>query len=117
MEINQLLKLVVDKGASDLHLRVDSRPVLRIDGKLIPQDDFPQVTSHEAERLFEQITTQEQRDTFLRDKELDFAYTLSRLARFRVNILSQRKTIRIACRMVSFKIPTIDELDLPQICT
>ncbi len=116
MEINQLLKLVVDKGASDLHLRVDSRPVLRIDGKLIPQDDFPQVTSHEAERLFEQITTQEQRDTFLKDKELDFAYTLSRLARFRVNILSQRKTISIACRMVSFGIPTIDELELPQIC-
>lgn len=116
MEIDQLLKLVVDKGASDLHLRVDSHPVLRIDGKLIPQDDFPRVTTHEVEKLFEQITTQEQRDTFLRDKELDFAYTLGRLARFRVNILYQRETISIACRMVPFGIPTIDELELPQIC-
>jgi twitching motility protein PilT len=116
MEIDQLLKLVVDKGASDLHLRVDSCPVLRIDGKLVPQDDFPRVTRPEVERLFEQITTQEQRDTFHRDKELDFAYTLDRLARFRVNILWQRKTISIACRMVPFRVPTIDELELPQIC-
>lgn len=116
MEIDKLLKLVVDQGASDLHLRVDSRPVLRIDGKLIPQDNFPQVTHHEAKKLFEQITNQQQRDTFLRDKELDFAYTLDKLARFRVNILWQRKTISIACRMVSFEVPSIDELELPQIC-
>ena len=116
MEIDELLKLVVDKGASDLHLRVDSRPVLRVDGKLVPQGDFPQITSNEIERLFEQITTQEQRDTFYRDKELDFAYTIDTLARFRVNALWQRKTISIACRMVPFRVPTIDELHLPQIC-
>jgi len=116
MEIDHLLKLVVDKGASDLHLRVDSRPVLRIDGRLVPQDDFPQVTNHEAKRLFEQITNNEHRDTFLRDKELDFAYTLDGLARFRVNILWQRKTISIACRMVPFGVPSIDELELPQVC-
>ncbi|MBE9482203.1 MAG: PilT/PilU family type 4a pilus ATPase [Chloroflexi bacterium] len=116
MEIDELLKLVVDQGASDLHLRVDSRPVLRIDGKLIPQDNFPQLTHHETKKLFEQITNQQQRDTFLRDKELDFAYTLDNLARFRVNILWQRKTISIACRMVSFEVPSIDELELPQIC-
>ena len=116
MEINQLLKLVVDKGASDLHLRVDSHPVLRIDGKLIPQVDFPRLTDHKVERLFEQITTQEQRDTFYTDKELDFAYTLGRLARFRVNIIWQKKTISIACRTVPFAVPTIDELELPQVC-
>jgi twitching motility protein PilT len=116
MEINQLLKLVVDKGASDLHLRVDSRPVLRIDGRLIPQADFPVLTSDEVERLFEQIATQEQRDAFYRDKELDFAYSMERLARFRVNLLWQRRTISIACRMVPFQVPTIDELELPQVC-
>ena len=116
MDIDKLLKLAVDNGASDLHLRVDSRPVLRIDGKLIPQDNFPQVTHNEVKKLFEQITNQQQRDTFLRDKELDFAYTLDNLARFRVNILWQRKTISIACRMVSFEVPSIDELELPQIC-
>ena len=116
MDIDKLLKLAVDNGASDLHLRVDSRPVLRIDGKLIPQDNFPQVTHHEVKKLFEQITNQQQRDTFIRDKELDFAYTLDNLARFRVNILWQRKTISIACRMVSFEVPSIDELELPQIC-
>jgi len=116
MEINQLLKLAADKGASDLHLRVDSRPVLRIDGKLMPQDDFPVVTQYEAKKLFEQITNNEQRDAFLRDKELDFAYTLDNLARFRINILWQRKTISIACRLVPFTVPSIDGLELPQIC-
>jgi twitching motility protein PilT len=116
MEIDDLLNLVIDKGASDLHLRVDSRPVLRIDGKLIPQDNFPPLTEDEVEKLFEQITSKEQRDTFWGDKELDFAYTLDKLARFRVNILWQRKTISIACRMVSFGVPSIDELELPQIC-
>ncbi|MBM4462294.1 MAG: type IV pilus twitching motility protein PilT [Chloroflexi bacterium] len=116
MEIDQLLRLAMGKRASDLHLRVGSCPVLRIDDKLTPQNDLPQITNHEAERLFEQITTQEQRDAFSRDKELDFAYTLEGVARFRVSVLWQRKTISIACRMVPLQVPTIDELELPEIC-
>jgi twitching motility protein PilT len=116
MEIDQLLKLVIDKGASDLHLRVNSCPVLRIDGKLIPQRDFPPINSVEVESLFKQITTEEQRETLFRDRELDFAYTLANVARFRVNVLWQRKTISIACRMVPFTVPTIDELELPKVC-
>lgn len=116
MKIEELLKLMVDKGASDIHLRVPSPPVLRIDGVLITQDDMPPLTAKDIEWQFEQITNQEQRNTFLREMELDFAYSLPGLARFRVSVIKQRGTLSIAFRRVPFEIPSIDQLGLPQIC-
>jgi len=116
MDINVLLKLLVDMGGSDLHLRVGNPPVFRIDGRLSQQNDSPPITNDDATRMFEQLTAQEQRDRFYIDKELDFAYALGDSARFRVNVMWQRKTISIACRMVPFEVPSIDELELPQIC-
>jgi twitching motility protein PilT len=115
MEINELLKLMVDKGASDLHLKIPSRPVLRIDGALIPQDDLPPITVKAIEDIFERITVPEHRAVFLKTHELDFAYSIPGLARFRVNVLRQRGTMGIAFRYVPFTVPTIDELRLPQI--
>jgi len=112
----ELFELMVDKGASDLHLKVPSPPVLRIDGVLIPQEDLPPLTAENVESAFEQVTTQEQRVAFLRELELDFAYSVPGLARFRVNVLQQRGTISLAFRLVPFTIPSIDELGLPQIC-
>jgi len=61
MQINELLHLTVEKGASDLHLRVPSPPVLRIDGALIPQEDLPPLTPKDIELAFQDITTPEQR--------------------------------------------------------
>lgn len=116
MDILELLWRMKEKGASDLHIRVPVPPVLRIDGELVPQTDLPPVTPEYAENVFKQITTPEQREKFYQDKELDFAYGVSKLARFRVNVLLQRGTISIAFRMIPFDIPTIDELGLPQIC-
>lgn len=115
-QVTELLKLTVDKKASDLHLRVPSPPVLRIDGALVPQDDLPPVTTEDVEMIFEYITTPEQRNTFLSELELDFAYSVPKLARFRVSVMKQRSTISIAFRMVPFKVFTIDELGLPNIC-
>ncbi len=114
-QIDELLKLMVDEGASDLHLKVPSPPVLRIDGVLIPQEDWPPVTPKDIEMAFEHITTQSQGETFLREMELDFAYSLPGLARFRVNALKQRGTWGLAFRLVPFVILSIDELGLPQI--
>jgi twitching motility protein PilT len=114
MEINELLKLMVDKKASDMHLRVPSPPVLRIDGMLIPQDDLPPLAAKDIEMAFERITTPEQRSVFLKEKELDFAYSVAGLARFRVNIMRQRGTISIAFRLVPFDVLSVDELGLPQ---
>ena len=116
MQIDELLKLVVDKGATDLHLKVPSPPVLRIDGMLILQEDLPPLTVKDIEFVFEQVTIQEQRDAFVRERELDFAYSVPGLARFRVSALRQRGTVSLAFRLVSIKVPSIDELGLPQIC-
>lgn len=115
MEIDELLKLVVDKGASDLHLKVPNPPVLRIAGVLKPQEDLSPLAPKDIEWVFEQITTQEQKVAFLRDPELDFAYSIPGVARFRVNVLKQRGTIGLVFRVVPFGVPTIDELKLPQL--
>ena len=115
MQIDELLKLMVNKGASDLHLTVPSSPVLRIDGELIPQRDLPPVTAKDIQLALEQITTQDQRSAFDREWELDCAYSLPGLARFRVNALRQRGVISLALRFVPFHIPSIDEWGLPQI--
>lgn len=116
MQIEELLRLTVDKGASDLHLRVPSPPVLRIDGVLVPQEDLSPLNAKDIELIFQDITTPEQRSAFLKNLELDLAYSVSGLARFRVSVLQQRGTMSIAFRQVSFTIPTIDELGLPQLC-
>jgi len=116
VQINKLLKLMVDKGASDLHIAVPSSPILRIQGELITQEDLPPVTQEDAASIFEQITTEEQKATFRKKLELDFAYSVSGLSRFRVNALQQRGSVGLAFRFVPFRIPSIDELALPQIC-
>ncbi len=115
MEVKELLKLMVNKGASDLHLTVPSPPVLRIDGELVPQDDLPAVDAGDIEAAFEQVATQEQRAVFASEWELDLAYTMPGLARFRVNALRQRGVTSLAFRFVPFYIPSIDEWGLPPI--
>ena len=116
MDIHDLLRLVVDKGASDLHLRVPSPPVLRIDGSIVPQDDLPPVTAEDLQVALDHVTTEEQRDIFMRDKELDCAYSAPGLARFRLSVLQQRGTLSLAFRAVTFEVPSIEEMGLPEVC-
>ena len=115
MQINDLLKMMVDKKASDLHLKVACVPALRIDGALVRQEQLPVIDLKDIESVFQQVTTPEQRMTFMLDHELDFAYAVPGLARFRVNILQQRGTMGFVFRLVPFRISSIDELGLPQI--
>lgn len=112
----EILELVVEKGATDLHVKVPSPPVLRIDSVLVPQEEWPSFTIQDIEAIFEQITSEEQREVFNREQELDFAYSVPGLVRFRVSALQQRGTMSLAFRRVPHKVPTIDELALPQIC-
>ena len=116
MDIENLLRLMVSKEASDLHLRVFTSPVLRIDGDLITQSDLSPLTIDDVNVIFEHITSPEQREVFYTTKELDFAYSVKGLARFRVSVLRQRGTISMVFRQVPFKIFTVDELKLPQLC-
>jgi twitching motility protein PilT len=115
MDVNELLKSMVNKGASDLHLTVSSPPVLRIDGDLIPQRDLAPLTPKDIELALEQVAAEEQRAVFDREWELDFAYSVPGLARFRVNVLRQRGVMSLAFRFVPFYVPSIDEWGLPQI--
>jgi twitching motility protein PilT len=116
MEIIELLKLMVEKRASDLHLRVPSPPVFRVDGELAIQEESPPLTAEDIEAAFEYITSQDQRSRFHLEKDLDFAYSVPGVARFRVSAMRQRGTISLVFRLVPFKVFTIDELALPQIC-
>ena len=90
MDIHELLRLTVERGASDVHLRVLSPPVLRVDGALMPLGDLPGVTPHDMKEALQQITTEAQRETFDTELELDLPYSVPGLARFRVNAFLQR---------------------------
>jgi twitching motility protein PilT len=116
LHIDELLSLTVYKNASDLHITVPSPPILRIEGKLVPQQDLPALKPNDVQAIFEQITNAEQRETFHKRMELDFAYSIPGLARFRVNAMQQRGSMSLAFRLVRSKIPSIDELGLPQVC-
>jgi twitching motility protein PilT len=115
MKIDLLLRIMVTKNASDLHLRVGSPPILRIDGKLAAIADSQPLTIEDTEAVFESISTPERRKVFAAELELDLAYSASGIGRFRINVLRQRGTLAFAIRLVPFKIPTIDQLNLPQI--
>ena len=116
MQVENLLRLMTEKESSDLHLRVPGPPVFRIDGALIPQKELSLLSPEDLKEAFRQITTTKQRETFYRDLELDFSYSLSGVARFRVNAMLQRGTLSIAFRRVPFELPNIDKLQLPQLC-
>jgi twitching motility protein PilT len=83
---------------------------------LIPQDDLQPLAPKDIVTVFEQISTNEHRAAFHSERELDFAYSIPGLARFRVNALQQRGTMSLAFRLVPFEVPSIDELELPQVC-
>ncbi|MEW6233634.1 MAG: type IV pilus twitching motility protein PilT [Chloroflexota bacterium] len=116
MGIQDMLRRMIEVNASDLHLKVASRPVLRINGQLVVGEDMPVQTPKSLEEIFAAIATLEQQEALQREKELDFAYSVPDLARFRVNACWQRGTLSLAFRSVHWKIPSIAELGLPEIC-
>ncbi len=116
MDIQRLLHLAGEKGASDLHLLVPAIPTLRINGILTPVEGEPALTPKDTLEAFESITTEKQRERFYNDLELDFAYSLPGVARFRVNIALQRGSICLALRCVPVEVPTIDQFGLPEVC-
>ncbi len=116
MKIEELLRLMVDRRASDLHLRVRRPPILRIDGVLQVMEDMPHITPSDLKEAFEHVANESQRDRFHHDMELDLAYGIRGMARFRINVFMQRDTLSLAIRRVPYVVPTVDELGLPEIC-
>ena len=115
MDIFELLHGASLKGASDLHLVVSSPPLLRVNGALIAVDRAEILTPNDISRAFLQITTPEQRESFHKNLELDFNYTLAEVGHLRCNAAQQRGAISLAVRLLPAKVPTIDEMELPQI--
>ena len=116
MHIDELLKIMVEKNASDLHIRVGSPPMVRIFGKLSAIKDWSPITVSDSESIFESLTTPTHKKMFAESLELDCAYSVSGTGRFRVNVLRQRGTLAFAIRLVPINIPTIDKLQVPLIC-
>ena len=112
--IDDLLRIVVEKGASDLHLCAGVPPVIRLDGRLVPTN-YEKATPQDTQRLMYDILTDEQIQRFESTLELDFSYSLGKMARFRVNVYRDRGAVAAAFRLIPTRIPTIRELNLPPV--
>lgn len=115
MDILALLGTAHSKRATDLHMGVGSPATFRIDGSLQPANGVVPLTAEDVNEAFLQLTTPEEREHFHRNLELDFGYTLAGVGRLRCNAAQQRGSITLAIRLLAPRIPTIDELELPQI--
>ena len=110
--VDDLLAIVVERGASDLHVCVGVPPILRIDGQLAPLN-YERFNPIHSQRMLYDILTDEQIQRFEDMWELDFSYSLPDISRFRVNIFKDKGNVAAAFRLIPMKIPTIRELNLP----
>jgi twitching motility protein PilT len=115
MDISALLHKAKSLGASDLHLVVDSPPLLRINGSLQTPLEKTLLTADDMSQALLRITTPQEREEFHQRLELDFGFTMAGVGRLRCNAAQQRGTISLAIRLLPEQIPTIDELGLPPI--
>ncbi|MBI5641555.1 MAG: Flp pilus assembly complex ATPase component TadA, partial [Nitrospirae bacterium] len=112
--IYDLLKVMIEKGASDLHITTGSPPRLRVDGKLVPLD-FPALSPVETKSLCYSILTDSQKHKFEENNELDLSFGVKGLSRFRGNVFMQRGAVAGAFRTIPFEIKTFQDLGLPEI--
>jgi twitching motility protein PilT len=112
--LHQLLKAMIEKGASDLHITTSSPPQLRIDGKLHPLK-MPPLSASETKQLCYSILTDAQKHRFEEHNELDLSFGVRGLSRFRANVFMQRGAVAGAFRAIPFKIMTFEELGLPRV--
>lgn len=114
-DLHGLLRLALERRASDLHLKVGAPPVLRIDHQLVPIQDRPCLTQADLETTVSLVTTEPQRQRFAQRRELDLSYGVAELGRFRANLFQQRGMVGVAFRVIPLKVETIEELNLPPI--
>jgi twitching motility protein PilT len=115
VDINSLLHIAVSSGASDLHLKVGSYPMMRVSGTLVVASEEKRLERSDTESMAGVLFSEEQRDKFRRAQEVDLAYSLPGLGRFRVNVFQQRGTVGLVLRVIPMRIKTIDELGLPPV--
>jgi len=115
MVLDEILRKAIEMGASDIHLKVPLPPVTRIGGVLAPMRGEERLTPDEVRRVALSIMNERQREVFTKTKELDMAYGVSKLGRFRVNVFSQRDSIAMVFRAIPSEPPMIKDLNLPPI--
>ncbi|HEY4485056.1 MAG TPA: type IV pilus twitching motility protein PilT [Nitrospiria bacterium] len=115
VNINDLLKLALDRRASDLHLKVGNHPIVRVDGHLVPLEEHSKLTQEDAVNIAFSLMTTAQKEKFKQKNELDLAHSAPGMGRFRVNVFQQRGTVGLVFRVVPTKIMTIEELNLPPV--
>jgi twitching motility protein PilT len=115
LHINDLLKISTDRGASDLHLKVGSHPVIRVDGRLIPLTEQKRMMQEDTIAMAFSIMSARQKQKFKDNFEIDMAYSVPGLGRFRCSVFQQRGTVGLVLRVIPVKILTIKDLLLPQV--
>jgi len=115
MHVNDLLKTATEAGASDLHLKVGSFPMMRINGQLVPASEEKRLTHDDTVAMAAAVMSSAQRQKFKEVQEVDLAYSVPSLGRFRCNVFQQRGSIGLVLRVIPVRIKTIDELGLPHV--
>jgi twitching motility protein PilT len=115
MDVNDLLKEAHSQGASDIHLKVGSYPILRINGELSPLSAEKRLSQEDTLKMAFAVMSPGQREIFKKKNDIDLAYSVPGLGRFRCNVFIQRGTVGLVFRVIPMRIPTIDELLLPDI--
>jgi twitching motility protein PilT len=113
LRMADLLKSMVARGASDIHLHAGAAPHMRLDGALLPFEGIPALTPDQTEQIATAMMTESQRELFVHRHELDFAFTIPSVARFRCNVMRQRGSVGVVLRVVADAIPSFEALGLP----
>ena len=116
MNIDDLLATAMERRASDLHLKVGNYPHLRIDGDLVPLTDQPRISAEDMLTMAFSMMSARQKQKFKETAEIDMAYGVAGLGRFRVNVFQQRGNVGLVLRVIPTKIRALDELYLPEDC-
>ncbi|HEY6970782.1 MAG TPA: type IV pilus twitching motility protein PilT [Candidatus Angelobacter sp.] len=115
MHIDDLLRIAMDRKSSDLHLKVGNYPHVRVDGELVPLTDQPRISAEEMLNMAFSMMSNRQKQKFKEAAELDMAYGVAGLGRFRVNVFQQRGNVGLVLRVIPTKIRALEELYLPKI--
>jgi len=115
LELNEILKVAIQNSASDIHLKAGLPPILRIHGRLLPLKDAQRLTPEDVTRMAFGIMNPVQKDKFKQNLEIDLAYGVPGLGRFRVNTFQQRGTLGLVLRVIPFGIAAIEQLNLPKV--
>lgn len=113
--LEQMIEIVRSQAASDLHLSIGRNPTIRVAGTLIPLQNLPVLTGNDTLEFLTVMLQKEQKERFLKEKELDYSYSADQVTRFRGNAFIQRSGVGIALRYIPRKIPTLEQLGLPEI--